>query len=95
MSALKDEVDAPQSPPTPLAEGGATSSKGQEAFITITVSGTGGPTVLEATFGTGSRGPKDSVRPSLSWSFELASPQFYSELQFLTASGSFKAKMWS
>ena len=76
MSALKDEVDAPQSPPTPLAEGGATSSKGQEAFITITVSGTGGPTVLEATFGTGSCGPKDSVRPSLSWCLGLASPRF-------------------
>ena len=62
--------------------GEITSSEGQEAFIPITVSGTGKLTVLEAsfysvqtaTFGTGSRGHKDSVRPSLSCCLGLVSP---------------------
>ena len=33
--------------------------------------------VQKATLGTGSRGPKDSVRASLSWCLELASPRFW------------------
>ena len=61
-------------PPTPLAARGA--PQRQEA-LTIIMFGIGGSTVLEAsfesvdkaTFSTGSRRPKDPIRPSLSWCF--------------------------